>query len=78
MASIIVFTLLFICSIAILSIIRVIIDSMPEITSRVRWGGKYIVKVFIIYYEELFSFLIFPSSTNVGLSESIKRRIDEL
>lgn len=75
---IIISTLLFIFSIIILIITSVIIDSLPEITRRVKHGYNYIVKVVIVYLEEVFRFMIFPSSTNVGLSERIQRRIDEL
>lgn len=75
---IIIFTLLFIFSIIILVITSFVIDSLPEITRRVKQGYNYIVKVVIIYLEEMFRFMIFPSSINVGLSERIQRRIDEL
>lgn len=75
---IIIFTLLFIFSIIILIITSVIIDSLPEITLRVKQGYNYIVKIVIVYLEEMFRFMIFPSSTNVVLSERIQRRIDEL
>lgn len=75
---IIILTFLFILAILFLVVCIMTLDNLPVMITKAKQAWSYISRTLKIYCEEMISHFLFPSSESGGLSESIKRRLEDL